>query len=48
MNMPAGYEIRKPKMKPIYLGYLNPSDFFCKGIIVMPDLILFKTRTRVQ
>jgi hypothetical protein len=32
MNMPAGYDIRKPKMKPIYFGYLNPSDFFCKGI----------------
>jgi hypothetical protein len=26
------YDIRKPKMKPIYLGYLNPSFFFCKGI----------------
>jgi hypothetical protein len=32
MNMPAGHDIRKPKMKPIYLGYFNLSDFFCKGI----------------
>jgi hypothetical protein len=45
MNMPAGYDIRKPKMKPFYLGYLNPSDFFCKEIIItMPDLILYKTK----
>jgi hypothetical protein len=26
------YDIRKPKIKPIYLGYFNPSFFFCKGI----------------
>jgi hypothetical protein len=32
MSMPSGCDIRKPKMKPIYLGYFSPSMFFCKGI----------------